>query len=86
MPIRCTLALLMARATLERRKRQLPKMTLRVLAAESGISLSALAALSANKNTRLDYATLEKVLLAFNQYFPTTIGDILVWEQDTLAP
>lgn len=82
MPIRPNLPILIAQATTERRRRGLPKMTLRILAEESNVALSVIAALNTNASKRLDYDTLEKLLVAFNRYFPTTLGDVLIWDRE----
>lgn len=81
MTVSCRLRLLLARVNVERAKKGEPALSLRRLAAESGVSLSVLAALNTGRNQRIDYATLDRLLNYFNRYFSVTINDLLAWEQ-----
>lgn len=81
MTISCKLRLLLARVNVERVKEGQPALSLRRLAQESGVSLSVLAALHTGKSQRIDYATIDHLLIYFNQYLKVTIADLLTWEQ-----
>jgi transcriptional regulator with XRE-family HTH domain len=86
MTVLCNLRLLLARANVERVKLGQPVLSLRRLAEECGVSLSALASLHAGKNQRIDYATIDQLLRYFNRYFVVTTNDLLTWKQDILPP
>ena len=73
--------LLLARVNVERIKEGKPTLSLRRLAQESGVSLSVLAALHTGKSQRIDYATIDHLLIYFNRYLKVTIADLLTWEQ-----
>jgi DNA-binding Xre family transcriptional regulator len=79
--ISCKLRLLLARVNIERIKEGKPTLSLRRLAQESGVSLSVLAALHTGKSQRIDYATIDHLLIYFNRYLKVTIADLLTWEQ-----
>jgi len=79
--ISCKLRLLLARANVERAKQGQPALSLRRLASESGVSLSVLAALHTGKSQRIDYTTIDHLLMYFNDYFQVTTDDLLTWEQ-----
>jgi DNA-binding Xre family transcriptional regulator len=79
--VSCHLRLLLARVNVERAKKGAPALSLRRLAAESGVSLSVLAALNTGRNQRIDYVTLDRLLNYFNCYFSVTINDLLAWER-----
>ncbi len=81
MTISCKLRLLLARVNVERIKEGKPTLSLRRLAQESGVSLSVLAALHTGKSQRIDYATIDHLLIYFNQHLKVTIADLLTWEQ-----
>lgn len=81
MTISCKLRLLLARANVERAKQGQPALSLRRLASESGVSLSVLAALHTGKSQRIDYTTIDHLLMYFNDYFQVTTDDLLTWEQ-----
>lgn len=83
MTISCKLRLLVARVNLERVQQGQSPLSLRRLAVESGVSLSALTALNTGKSQRIDYTTIDHLLAYFNAYFPVTTGDLLVWERQT---
>lgn len=80
MPVSCQLRVLLARLNLERARAGQPPLTLRRLAAESGVSLSVLVALHTGRSQRLDYATLDRLLLYFSRSFPVGMDDLLHWE------
>lgn len=80
MTISCKLRLLLARVNVERARQAKPTLSLRRLADESGVSLSALAALHTGKSQRIDYATIDHLLTYFNTYFKVTTDDLLSWE------
>lgn len=81
--ISCNLRLLVARVNVERVKLNMSPLSLRRLAAESGVSLSVLAALNTGKSQRIDYTTIDHLLAYFNSYFRVTTSDLLTWEQET---
>ncbi len=81
MTISCKLRLLVARVNLERVQLGQSPLSLRRLAVESGVSLSVLAALNTSKSQRIDYTTIDHLLVYFNSYFEVTTSDLLVWEQ-----
>lgn len=81
MPITCKLRLLIARVNVERARQGKPPLSLRRLSAESGVSLSVLAALNTGKSQRIDYTTIDHLLAYFNRYFDVTTGDLLAWEE-----
>jgi DNA-binding Xre family transcriptional regulator len=80
--ISCRLRLLLARVNVERAKQGKPPLSLRRLAGESGVSLSALTALNTGRSQRIDYTTIDHLLRYFNTYFNVTTSDLLAWEQD----
>jgi DNA-binding Xre family transcriptional regulator len=80
--ISCKLRLLVARVNVERAQEGKEPLSLRRLAAESGVSLSALAALNTGKSQRIDYTTIDQLLTYFNSYFQVTTSDLLVWERE----
>ncbi len=80
MTISCKLRLLLARVNVERAQHGLPVLSLRRLADESGVSLSVLAALHTGKSQRIDYTTIDHLLIYFNSYFRVTTDDLLTWE------
>lgn len=81
MTVSCHLRILLAKVNVERARQGKPTLSLRRLAAESGVSLSVLAALNTGRNQRIDYATLDRLLNYFNCYFSVTINDLLIWER-----
>ena len=82
MTISCRLRLLLARVNVERAQQGKPPLSLRRLAGESGVSLSALTALNTGRSQRIDYTTMDNLLRYFSNYFAVTTSDLLVWEQD----
>jgi DNA-binding Xre family transcriptional regulator len=80
MTISCRLRVLLARANLVRAQRDLAPLSLRQLATESGVSLSVLTALNTGRNQRIDYHTIDRLLVYFAQYFQVTTSDLLSWE------
>jgi DNA-binding Xre family transcriptional regulator len=80
MTISCKLRLLIAQVNVERARQSRPPLSLRRLAAESGVSLSVLAALNTGKSQRIDYTTIDHLLAYFNTYFEVTTSDLLAWE------
>jgi DNA-binding Xre family transcriptional regulator len=83
MPVTCHLRILLARLNVELAKQRQPTVSLRSLAEESGVSLSVLVALHTGRNQRVDYSTLDRLLLYFNHFFPVSMNDLLVWEPAT---
>jgi len=71
---------LLARVNVERAKQGKPAISLRRLAEECGVSLSVLAALHKGRSRRVDYATFDRLLNYFSNYFSVTMNDLLVWE------
>src|SRR2546427_4583970 len=82
MTISCRLRLLLARANVERAQQGKPSLSLRGLAGESGVSLSALAALNTGRSQRIDYTTADRLLNYFGCYFSVSMNDLLVWERN----
>ncbi|GAC1388384.1 MAG: hypothetical protein NVSMB33_17930 [Ktedonobacteraceae bacterium] len=81
MTISCHLRILLARVNVERIKQGKPALSLRSLAGESGVSLSALAALNTGRSQRVDYGTLDRLLNYFSRYLSVSMNDLLVWER-----
>lgn len=67
---------------MERARQGQPALSLRRLAAESGVSLSVVAALNTGRSQRIDYTTIDHLLTYFSAYFDVSTGDLLTWEQD----
>ena len=88
MSISCKLRVLLARVNVERARQGKPPLSLRRLAAESGVSLSVVAALNTGRSQRIDYATIDHLLTYFSAYFDVTTDDLLAWEreQDAALP
>lgn len=80
MPISCRLRIVLAQLNVERAKVSQPALSLRRLSQESGVSLSVLAALNTGKSQRIDYATIDRLLLYFNRFLPVSIDDLFRWE------
>lgn len=83
MPIYSNLPLLLAQVNVERAKQKQPQISLRRLAEETGISLSVLISLNTGKSQRIDYSTIDRLLIFFNRYLPVDAGDLLVWEPES---
>jgi hypothetical protein len=80
MTISCHLRILLARVNVERVKAGKPAVSLRRLSGETGVSLSALAALHTGRSSRIDYTTADRLLTYFNRYFSVGMSDLLAWE------
>lgn len=80
MPISCRLRVVLAQLNVERAKMSQPALSLRRLSLESGVSLSVLAALNTGKSQRVDYATIDRLLMYFNRFVPVSINDLFRWE------
>ncbi len=80
MTIACRLRLLLARVNLARAQADQPPITLRQLAAETGVALSVISGLMSGRNQRIDFQTIDRLLSFFNRYFPVDAGDLLQWE------
>ena len=80
MPVHSNLPLLLAQANVERVKRGESPLSLRRLAHETGVSLSVLTALNTDRNQRIDYSTIDKLLSYFNTYCEVTTADLLSWK------
>lgn len=87
MPVSCQLRILLARLNLDLAQKGQSAMSLRRLAEESGVSLSVLVSLHTGRSQRVDYATLDRLLIFFNRFLPITMNDLLDWEpqEDTEA-
>jgi DNA-binding Xre family transcriptional regulator len=85
MPISCHLRILLARVNVERAKCGRPALSLRSLASESGVSLSALAALNTGRSSRIDYSTADRLLTYFSRYLSVSMNDLLVWERPQIG-
>jgi DNA-binding Xre family transcriptional regulator len=83
--ISCKLRVLLARVNMERARQGQPAISLRRLAAESGVSLSVVAALNTGRSQRIDYTTIDHLLTYFSAYFDVSTDDLLTWEQDQEA-
>ena len=86
MTIHCKLRVMLARVNVERAQQGLPVLSLRKLADESGVSLSVLTALNTGRSHRIDYHTIDQLLIYFSRYFSVTTSDLLVWEQAPATP
>ncbi len=82
MTISCRLRLLLARVNVERALHGQAGVSLRLLAQESGVSLSVLTALNTGRSQRIDYQTIDRLLAFFNRYLAVTTTDLLAWEQE----
>lgn len=85
MPVSCQLRLLLAQINVERARQGEAPISLRRMAEESGVSLSVLVALHTGRSQRVDYATLDRLLVYLNRFFPVTMSDLLSWEVDEHA-
>jgi hypothetical protein len=81
MPVSCYLRVLLARLNVERARQGQPAVSLRRLAAASGVSLSVLVALHTGQSRRIDYATMDRLLTYFNGFFPVSMDDLLGWAE-----
>ena len=81
MTISCKFRLLLARVNVERARQGEPALSLRRMAEESGVSLSALAALNTGRSQRVDYGTIDRLLNYFSRYLSVSMNDLLVWER-----
>ncbi len=75
------LRLLLAKVNVERARHGKSALSLRQLAQESGVSLSVLSALNTGRSSRIDYSTIDQLLVYFNRYFTVTTSDLLEWNQ-----
>ena len=82
MPVSCHLRVLLARLNEERARQKQPAISLRRLALESGVSQSVLVALHTGRSQRIDYATIDRLLVYFSRFLPVSIDDLLSWEQE----
>lgn len=82
MPVSCQLRLLLARLNIERSKEGQSAISLRRLAAESGISLSVLVSLHTGRSQRVDYNTIDRLLAYFNRFMAVDMNDLFIWEQE----
>lgn len=80
MPVSCRLRILLAQLNLERAKQGQPAVSLRRLAQERGVSQSVLIALHTERNQRIDYATIDRLLSYFGRFMPVRMDDLLTWE------
>jgi DNA-binding Xre family transcriptional regulator len=80
MPVSCHLRILLARLNVERARHGQPAVSLRRLAQESGVSQSVLVALHTQRNQRIDYATIDRLLSYFSRFLPVSMDDLLTWE------
>jgi len=85
------LRILLARLNIERATCGQSTLSLRGLAAQSGVSLSVVTALHAGRSHRVDFATLDRLLTYFHRSLSVrvTMDDLLAWdltpEGDTAA-
>ena len=80
MPVSCDLRFLLARLNMERARQGQSAVSLRRLASESGVSLSVLASMNTGRSQRIDYATVDRLLIFFNRFFPVSVDDLLGWK------
>ena len=80
MPVSCHLRILLARLNVERAKHGQPAISLRRLSEETSVSLSVLVALHTGRSQRVDYATLDRILIYFSRTLHVSMNDLLVWE------
>ena len=80
MPVSCHLRILLARLNLERAQQGQPAVSLRRLAQESGVSQSVLVSLHTQRNQRIDYATIDRLLSYFSRFLPVGMDDLLTSE------
>jgi len=80
MPVSCHLRILLARLNVERARHGQPAISLRLLAKESGVSLSVLVALNTGRSQRVDYATIDRLLTYFSRFFYISMNDLFAWE------
>lgn len=73
MPVESKLSVLIAQENLRRAQKNQPKLTLRQIAAESGVSLSVLTGLTTNRSQRIDYRTIDKLC----SFFDVGVGELL---------
>ncbi len=82
MPVHSNLRLLLAQVNVKRAENQKPALSLRQLAIESGVAESVITALSHDRNKRIDYETIDKLLSYFSQYIDVDTADLLIWKRD----
>lgn len=80
MPVVCKLRVLLARLNLQHAERGEPPVSLRRLALESGVSLSVIVALHTGRSQRVDFATLDRLLIYFSGALDVGVDDLLTWE------
>jgi DNA-binding Xre family transcriptional regulator len=80
MPVVCKLRVLLARLNLQQAERGEHPVSLRRLALESGVSLSVIVALHTGRSQRVDFATLDRLLVYFNGALDVGVDDLLTWE------
>lgn len=80
MTVSCRLRVVLAQLNVDRAKSGLPAMSLRRLSQESGVSLSVLASLHTGRSQRIDYATIDRLLIYFNRFLSINIDDLFRWE------
>jgi len=73
MPIRCNLKIIIARENVRRIEHNQSSVSMRSLAKGTGLALSSLTLLAANKSQRIDYNTID----ALCGYFNIDVGDLL---------
>lgn len=88
MPVTCRLRILLAQLNVERAKSGQPAISLRRIAQESGIAQSVLVSLHTGRSQRIDFATIDRLLAYFNQFFPVHLENLFTWEmpQEKLLP
>jgi len=88
MPVSCRLRILLAQLNLERAKSGQSAISLRRIAQESGIAQSVLVSLHTGRSQRIDFATIDRLLSYFNQFYPVRLEDLFTWEraQERTAP
>jgi hypothetical protein len=86
MPVTCRLRILLAQLNVERAKNGQSTISLRRIAQESGIAQSVLVSLHTGRSQRVDYATIDRLLSYFNQFYPIHIEDLFSWEMAVTVP
>ncbi|SRR6266851_5197155 len=80
MSVSCRLRIVLAQLNVDRLKSGQPALSLRRLSQESGVSLSVLASLHTGRSSRVDYATIDRLLFYFNRFFPVSVDDLFTWQ------
>ncbi len=86
MPVYCNLRLLYAQLNVKRAEEKQSAISLRQLAIEAGIPQSVLLSLYHDRNKRIDYDTIDKLLSYFRNHMLINTCDLLIWEAASAEP